>query len=218
VVCTIKFEDWREKIFLKLVLIWFHRPSKYPSRENILLAFDFSHVMYEYLLHISNSEFLFYLCCFSISFDFRFFSLLSLPQVVFFWPSLEIDSWTAFLVDVSGHKLKSCQTRVFVWFSTLIFPFYKMLFMNRLEFSCFADFLYGSLKPEKNMLFFKIRQKKGLLIAAKGSSLLLSSSFLLLEQFPLISLLTVFTSPLVLCFLILLCIFFVYNFTPFYFS
>jgi hypothetical protein len=30
---------------------------------------------------------------------------------------------------------ESCQTRVFVWFSTLIFPFYKMLIMNRLEFS-----------------------------------------------------------------------------------
>jgi hypothetical protein len=26
-------------------------------------------------------------------------------------------------------------------FTTLIFPFYKMLFMNRLEFSCFANFL-----------------------------------------------------------------------------
>jgi hypothetical protein len=33
-------------------------------------------------------------------------------------------------------------------FSTLIFPFYKMLFMNRLEFSCFSDFLYVFLKPE----------------------------------------------------------------------
>jgi hypothetical protein len=40
---------------------------------------------------------------------------------------------------VSGHKLKSSQTQIFVWFSTLFFPFYKMLFMNRLDFSCFAD-------------------------------------------------------------------------------
>ncbi len=47
---------------------------------------------------------------------------------------------TAFLVEVSGHKLKSSHIRVFVWFSTIIFPFYKMLFMNRLEFSCCADF------------------------------------------------------------------------------
>jgi hypothetical protein len=42
----------------------------------------------------------------------------------------------------SGHKLESYQTRVFAWFSTLIFSFYKMLFMNRLEFffvSTFAD-------------------------------------------------------------------------------
>jgi hypothetical protein len=32
-------------------------------------------------------------------------------------------------------------TRVFSdWCSTLIFPLYKMLFMNRLEFSCFAFF------------------------------------------------------------------------------
>jgi hypothetical protein len=29
----------------------------------------------------------------------------------------------------------SYQTREFVWFSTLIFPFYKLLFMNRLKFS-----------------------------------------------------------------------------------
>jgi hypothetical protein len=41
---------------------------------------------------------------------------------------------------VSGHKLDSSQTEVFVWFSTLIFPFYKMLFMNRVEVSCFTDF------------------------------------------------------------------------------
>ncbi len=49
-------------------------------------------------------------------------------------------SWTATLVKVSGHKLKSYQTRVFVWFSTLIFPFHNILFMNRLQFSSFADF------------------------------------------------------------------------------
>ncbi len=45
-----------------------------------------------------------------------------------------------FLVEVSRHKLKSYQTRVFVWFSKIIFLFYKMLFMNRLEFSGFVDF------------------------------------------------------------------------------
>ena len=33
------------------------------------------------------------------------------------------------------------QTRVFVWFSSLIFPFYKMILINRLEFSGFVDFL-----------------------------------------------------------------------------
>ncbi len=46
----------------------------------------------------------------------------------------------ATLVEVSGHKLESSQTRVSVWFSTPIFPFYDILFMNRLSFSCFADF------------------------------------------------------------------------------
>ncbi len=48
----------------------------------------------------------------------------------------------AFLVEVSGHKLESSQTRVFVWFSTLFFPFYKMLFM----FSCFGDFFERIIK------------------------------------------------------------------------
>jgi hypothetical protein len=46
------------------------------------------------------------------------------------------------LVEVSGHNHESSQTRVFVWFSTPIFPLYKMLFMNRIELSCFTDFLY----------------------------------------------------------------------------
>ncbi len=46
---------------------------------------------------------------------------------------------------LSGHKRESFQTWVFVWFFTRIFPFYKMLFTNRLEF----------LKPEKSMVFFK---------------------------------------------------------------
>ncbi len=54
------------------------------------------------------------------------------------------DSLTAF----------SSQTWVFVWFSTPIFPFYIMLFMNRLQFYCFADFLNGFLKPAKSMFFF----------------------------------------------------------------
>jgi hypothetical protein len=40
----------------------------------------------------------------------------------------------------------SSQTQVFVWFSTFVFPFFKMLYMNRLEFSCFADILYNFLK------------------------------------------------------------------------
>jgi hypothetical protein len=39
-----------------------------------------------------------------------------------------------FLVEVPEQKLESSQTQVFVWFSTLFYPFYKMLLMNRLEF------------------------------------------------------------------------------------
>jgi hypothetical protein len=66
---------------------------------------------------------------------------------------------------VSRHKLESSETPDFVLFSTLIFLFCTMLFMDRLEFSCFGDFLQGYLKPEKTMVFFKIHQKKGLWIA-----------------------------------------------------
>ncbi len=51
--------------------------------------------------------------------------------------------------EVSG------QTWDFVWFSSLIFPFYKMLFMNRLEFSCFAGFFL--------VMIFKTREDYGLL-------------------------------------------------------
>ncbi len=56
---------------------------------------------------------------------------------------LRWNSWTAFLVEVLGHKLESSQTRLFVKFSTLIFPFYEMrlTMTNILELSCFADFL-----------------------------------------------------------------------------
>ncbi len=59
---------------------------------------------------------------------------------------LRWNSWTAFLVKVSGHKLESSHTRIFVWFSTLIFPFYIMLFMNRLELSCFAGLFARIIK------------------------------------------------------------------------
>jgi hypothetical protein len=36
--------------------------------------------------------------------------------------------------EVSGHKLESSQTCIFVWVSTLLFPFYKMLFIRVLLF------------------------------------------------------------------------------------
>ncbi len=76
--------------------------------------------------------------------------------------SLRWISLTAFLVEVSEHKLKSSHTWVFVWFSYLTFPFYKILFMNRYDFLFFADFLWGFLKPEKSMVFFKREWSKWL--------------------------------------------------------
>ncbi len=66
------------------------------------------------------------------------------------------------LVEFSGHKTESSHR---FEFSTLIFPFYKMLLMNRLTFSCTADFFKRIFKQEKRMVFFKIRQLKGLWIA-----------------------------------------------------
>ncbi len=62
-------------------------------------------------------------------------------------------SWTAFLVEVSDHKLESSQTRVIVWFFTLIFRFYKMLFKNILKFLVSWIILYGLLIPENKMAF-----------------------------------------------------------------
>ncbi len=46
----------------------------------------------------------------------------------------EMEFLNSILVEVSRHKLGSSQAQVFVWFSTLCFPVYKMLFMNRLDF------------------------------------------------------------------------------------
>jgi hypothetical protein len=48
--------------------------------------------------------------------------------------------------------MRGSQTRVFVLLSTLIFPFYKMLYMNRLEFSCLEDIFEW---------IFKTREKYG---------------------------------------------------------
>ncbi len=60
------------------------------------------------------------------------------------------------LAEISGQKIEYSQTRVFVSFSTFVFLFYKMLFMNRLEFSSLTwIFVVGVLKPKKSMVFFK---------------------------------------------------------------
>jgi hypothetical protein len=39
-----------------------------------------------------------------------------------------------------------------LWFSSLVFPFYKMLLMNRHEFSCFTDFPYMDFRVECGLL------------------------------------------------------------------
>ncbi len=47
-------------------------------------------------------------------------------QFIIFFPSLanlRWNSWTAFSVEFSGHKLESPHTWIFVWFSTRIFIF-----------------------------------------------------------------------------------------------
>ena len=48
--------------------------------------------------------------------------------------------------DDLGHLVMSHHT-------TLIFPFYKMIFMNRLEFSCFADFFVKIFKTTEEYGF-----------------------------------------------------------------
>ncbi len=67
------------------------------------------------------------------------------------------NSWTAFFVEVSGHKLESSQTRVFYPH----FPFYKILFMNRLEFPCFTDFFVCIFKTRAEYGFLQNPPEEG---------------------------------------------------------
>jgi hypothetical protein len=62
--------------------------------------------------------------------------------------------------EVSGHKLEFSQTQVFVWFSTLIFLFYKMTFIKRLEFSYFPDFFVRNFKPKKSIASLKSASRR----------------------------------------------------------
>jgi hypothetical protein len=64
------------------------------------------------------------------------------------------------LVEVSGHKLEPSQTPVFVCFSTVIFLFYKMLFTNRLEFSCFANFFIRIFKTREDYGWFFLKSAR----------------------------------------------------------
>ncbi len=75
-------------------------------------------------------------------------------QLITLSPILRRNSWKAFLVGVSGRKLELL-TRVLFLVFTLTFPYYKMLFMNRLKFSCFADFFVCKFKTRVEYGFFK---------------------------------------------------------------
>jgi hypothetical protein len=74
-----------------------------------------------------------------------------------------------FLIDISGKKLKSSQTRVFVWFSIPIFPFYNVL----LEYSCFVDFfLYEFLKSEESTAYCENQPVEGTVLQIALSTLM----------------------------------------------
>ncbi len=80
---------------------------------------------------------------------------------------IRIQRWTsrtAFLVEVSVHKLKSSRTPSLSDFLPSFFLRTKCYsYIDSSFFVLFADFLlYWVLKPERSMLFFKIRQLKGL--------------------------------------------------------
>jgi hypothetical protein len=59
-------------------------------------------------------------------------------------------------------KLKPSQTRIFVWFSIPLFPFYSVLLINRLEFFCFVDFLNGFLKSEESTAYCENQPVEGI--------------------------------------------------------
>jgi hypothetical protein len=59
--------------------------------------------------------------------------------------TLRWNSLTSFLVEVSGHKLESSQTRVFVWISTLT-VFFRSTDCYSWKESSFADFNVRILK------------------------------------------------------------------------
>ncbi len=74
---------------------------------------------------------------------------------------LRLYSWMVFLVKVSGRKLVSSQTSYCLVFYPR-FSVLQRLFMNRLEFSCFLDFLYGFWKPEFSMVFCQSASRRDL--------------------------------------------------------
>ncbi len=64
------------------------------------------------------------------------------PLTVYVFPMLLVwrwNSWTTFLVEDSGHKLESSQTRIIVWSSTL--PSFFRSIYEKTRVSFLADFL-----------------------------------------------------------------------------
>jgi hypothetical protein len=58
----------------------------------------------------------------------------------------------AFSVDFSVHELSLLRLEFLSGFLSSFFWFYEMLFMNRLEFSCFADFFVRMKKTEEGLV------------------------------------------------------------------
>ncbi len=64
-----------------------------------------------------------------------------------------IETFCALIWRSEFHLGTKKSTRTFVWFSSPVFFIYTMLFMNRLEFSFFADFFVMSFKTMAEYLF-----------------------------------------------------------------
>ncbi len=64
------------------------------------------------------------------------------------------NSWAAALVEVSGNKLESSQTRVFVWFLPSLFCSTNCYSWKALSFLVLRIFLYAVLKPYGSRVWF----------------------------------------------------------------
>ena len=71
-------------------------------------------------------------------------------------------------------KLKPSQTGIFVWFSIPLFPFYSVLFINRLEFFCFVAFFL--LKSEESTVSCENPPVEGTVLQIALSTLMSKNS------------------------------------------